>query len=1006
MADSAESNSVHESIDSCPDSPAPSIDAESGEENDSLLNSEREEDILSLPSRIDSIWAPRSWKRTLASPITRCSVDQSRTHWSISDHFPVTGAVSFNAVFGASSKAIRCGARRAHIGKLDIRHLKGAGLTVFTKNLTSGDEAIALREQISNHIHCTCHKEAVPTELPPPSSSTDPPGPKYTGPKEFIEQGGRSNEVQRCPHHCEVPDNPKQVISGLMSTWTNLLKNQCPDRKTVREKPKGYALKPPEHTKLYNEARGLRSNLRAGSPSPSDLGEAVTAYGELCATAEAAKITIPPKIPTPVLNDECPHAADLWSDRVDAALTEILRTCVAQERAAKRSTISQKINNRLIEHILSMEEGGSCSGFLRRAAFNGTTQSDHVQATLPKGGASTEPEEVLKEMHTTYQNWFAARKHGPGGSSGAGRPDIMELYEGLDGRIQQGSDKCVAYNITLKDLKDSRSTAPADTCPGPSGISVALLKLIPDIFLEDLCNILNLILQWGVMPECFDLGYIFPIPKKGTFTPENSRPISLLEVHMKLLTRIINRRLVFSLVDEGYFSEAQFGFHPGRSCPDAFHILLATIEDAAERNREIHICLVDLTKAFDSLSPESLQQAYKHAGLSNKSVKFLGAMDGTGKAQVLTPFGPTKEVDLKWGVRQGEVLSPLKFITWLNPWLEYAFKKFPNAGYLMEDGTRVLLLAYADDLAIITSNQEEMQELMSSLCDFLKFHGVTLSADEKVSKSKTKYISYNPQAKKSDPAPRIEISCYNRDSRKGDQKMAKKIILRSLGKSYIFVYLGGRLSLDLNWSKITDLASKGISRELNRLKKKNLTLSEAAAVASSVILGKAGYLLQLAQFPLSKLKKWDSALNGALLHKVGAALGASPSMLHADKKKGGMGIFTFSSLALQSGATELLVRLNSANTSGKVARCRFQAALRRCAHWHRADGTIPQNTKTNFSLYIILRLRRLGYTLIGPQNRELVEKHYGLDLTPNLLSTGRRVPPRSSMTSSAKRLTI
>jgi hypothetical protein len=83
-----------------------------------------------------------------------------------------------------------------------------------------------------------------------------------------------------------------------------------------------------------------------------------------------------------------------------------------------------KINNRLVEHILSMEEGGSNSGFLRRAAFNGTTQSDHVQATLPEGGASTEPEEVLKEMFHTYQNWFAARKHGPGGSSGAGRPTL------------------------------------------------------------------------------------------------------------------------------------------------------------------------------------------------------------------------------------------------------------------------------------------------------------------------------------------------------------------------------------------------------------------------------------------------------------------------------------------------------------------------------------------------------------------------------------------------------
>jgi hypothetical protein len=251
-------------------------------------------------------------------------------------------------------------------------------------------------------------------------------------------------------------------------------------------------------------------------------------------------------------------------------------------------------------------------------------------------------------------------------------------------------------------------------------------------------------------------------------------------------------------MDEGYFLEAKFGFHSDRSCPDAFHILLGAVEDAAERKREIHICLVDLTKAFDSLSPRSLPQAYRQAGLSSKSAAFLGAMGGTGKAQVLSPFGPTKPVNLKWGVRQGEVLSPLKFITWLNPWLEYAARKFPKAGYLMEDGTRVLLLAYADDLAFVTSSQTEMQEMMGSLYDFLKFHGVTLSANDKVSLSKTKYISHNPNAKKGDEIPRIKISCFNRDSRPGDIKRPKNIILKSLGMSYICIYLGGRLSLDLN----------------------------------------------------------------------------------------------------------------------------------------------------------------------------------------------------------------
>ena len=62
---------------------------------------------------------------------------------------------------------------------------------------------------------------------------------------------------------------------------------------------------------------------------------------------------------------------------------------------------------------------------------------------------------------------------------------------------------------------------------------------------------------------------------------------------------------------------------------------------------------------------------------------------------------------MEWGVRQGEVLSPLKFITWLNPWLKHIAEKFPEAGYVLQDGTRVNLLAYADDVAIVTHSHEK-----------------------------------------------------------------------------------------------------------------------------------------------------------------------------------------------------------------------------------------------------------------------------------------------------------
>ena len=133
----------------------------------SAIQTESEEDNLSLPSRIDSIWAPRSWKASLKSPMSRCSVDRSRGNWSFSDHFPVTCAVSFHSVFGASSKTVRCLTRRAHIGKLDIRHLTGEKLADFREVLTSREKAAQLRADVAKWVGCECHRPE-PLPEPPP----------------------------------------------------------------------------------------------------------------------------------------------------------------------------------------------------------------------------------------------------------------------------------------------------------------------------------------------------------------------------------------------------------------------------------------------------------------------------------------------------------------------------------------------------------------------------------------------------------------------------------------------------------------------------------------------------------------------------------------------------------------------------------------------------------------------------------------------------------------------
>jgi hypothetical protein len=90
-------------------------------------------------------------------------------------------------------------------------------------------------------------------------------------------------------------------------------------------------------------------------------------------------------------------------------------------------------------------------------------------------------------------------------------------------------------------------------------------------------------------------------------------------------------------------------------------------------------------------------------------------------------------------------------------------------------------------------------------------------------------------------------------------------------------------------------------------------------------------------------------------------------MFHSPKAKGGLGIFTFQSLASQSLDTELLVRLQGHGVGGKVARARLHAAERK---WPDHGLLSTPNTKCHFTMHCLNRLHRRGYTLLSRRNME------------------------------------
>ena len=107
------------------------------------------------------------------------------------------------------------------------------------------------------------------------------------------------------------------------------------------------------------------------------------------------------------------------------------------------------------------------------------------------------------------------------------------------------------------------------------------------------------------------------------------------------------------------------------------------------------MAFVDLEKAFDSVPRKVIWWALRKLGVEEWIVRLVQGMYANARSGVRVGEGFSKEFEVKVGVHQGSVLSPLLFIIVLE-----ALSREFRAGVPWED-------LYADDLVIIADSLEE-----------------------------------------------------------------------------------------------------------------------------------------------------------------------------------------------------------------------------------------------------------------------------------------------------------
>ena len=97
--------------------------------------------------------------------------------------------------------------------------------------------------------------------------------------------------------------------------------------------------------------------------------------------------------------------------------------------------------------------------------------------------------------------------------------------------------------------------------------------------------------------------------------PNNYRCVNLMDVVLKILSRILNKRL-FKLLDKNG-TKYQFGGTP-KGCRDRIFTLKTLLHTRRNHNLGTHVACIDLVKAYDTANHELLIQILKKFGAPTK----------------------------------------------------------------------------------------------------------------------------------------------------------------------------------------------------------------------------------------------------------------------------------------------------------------------------------------------------------------------------------------------------
>ena len=343
-----------------------------------------------------------------------------------------------------------------------------------------------------------------------------------------------------------------------------------------------------------------------------------------------------------------------------------------------------------------------------------------------------EPEEIEIIMRKYIRKMWGTRKEAPKKErwikSKTTEIKMKEIEAIINGKI-----KIEELNRAINKLKRNKT-------PGVDLIANEIFMIMPEKLREKLVEDLEECRINSTFPKDWketEIKWIFK--EKGSPTMiKNYRPIALLNTAYKIYTRIMTERLEIVAEKFGMLSDAQQGFRADRSCMAAGLMMKIIMNRRLRKETPLHVAFIDISKAYDTVNHETLWKIMEESGIKGKLIENIKELYKENQIKAITPYGKTKGVEMKRGIRQGCPLSPLLFAMYVEP-IEQEMEKL-NRNKESEPG----ILMYADDMIIWAETKEELETKLSKMYETMEQLGLEMSMD-KTEIQKNKYETRTEQ---------------------------------------------------------------------------------------------------------------------------------------------------------------------------------------------------------------------------------------------------------------------